>query len=539
MPQITVRRAAPAALLGLVAGVLSGCATEAPVAPAGLITGSPRPISPADEPPPTRGDLLTRKRIPGWTPQEPSTERGEGVGFEGIPGSGWYPPDSALAVGAAHLVAIVNGQVAFFEKDGTNLLRQTIAGPSGFWAERGAGQFVFDPEALYDPHHDRFWLVACEQTGASGHFTLAASATSSAAGAWHKHRIDVTDIGGADVDSPNIAAAPTELVISADFEAGGDRTLVYILPTQPLLDGEPLPAAQHLILHGVRGAALVARPDTSASAQYLLEAGRAETASAVTLHAVQSGASSPAHTALQISVPEFRQPGRPTQAGSAVTFNLYDARFWTATLRQGSIWAAHAVRPVASPRTVVRWYEFRLNGWPGGGAPSLRQWGEIDPGGDDHAYCPSITADAEGNAALTYTRSGPQAYPAMWSAERRWLDPLGTLRQPALIRDSSSPFTVYDRWGDYSTTAADPADPCAFWGHSEWTTSTHDWRTWIARYENHPAADANLDCHLNVADFSAFLVLYAAGDPRADMDQSGNLNVADFGEFLAAYASRR
>lgn len=49
-------------------------------------------------------------------------------------------------------------------------------------------------------------------------------------------------------------------------------------------------------------------------------------------------------------------------------------------------------------------------------------------------------------------------------------------------------------------------------------------------------ADVNNDGALNVADFGAFLTLYAAGDRRTDMDDSCALNVADFGAYLTAYA---
>jgi hypothetical protein len=50
-------------------------------------------------------------------------------------------------------------------------------------------------------------------------------------------------------------------------------------------------------------------------------------------------------------------------------------------------------------------------------------------------------------------------------------------------------------------------------------------------------ADTNCDGSLNVADFLAFLSLYAAADPRADFNGSGAIDVADFLAFLAAYAA--
>jgi hypothetical protein len=49
--------------------------------------------------------------------------------------------------------------------------------------------------------------------------------------------------------------------------------------------------------------------------------------------------------------------------------------------------------------------------------------------------------------------------------------------------------------------------------------------------------DVNGDGRVNVADFLAFLSLYAAGDPRADFNASGGIDVSDFLAFLAAYSA--
>jgi hypothetical protein len=49
--------------------------------------------------------------------------------------------------------------------------------------------------------------------------------------------------------------------------------------------------------------------------------------------------------------------------------------------------------------------------------------------------------------------------------------------------------------------------------------------------------DTNLDGQINVADFLAFLALYASGSCRADFNADGQVNVADFLTFLSAYAA--
>jgi lysyl endopeptidase len=51
------------------------------------------------------------------------------------------------------------------------------------------------------------------------------------------------------------------------------------------------------------------------------------------------------------------------------------------------------------------------------------------------------------------------------------------------------------------------------------------------------AVDVNGDGSANVADYLAFLQLYAAADPRADFNGDGAINIADYLAFLAAYST--
>lgn len=515
-------------------------ATEAP-APARLpalayVEVAMRSVMPGPEHVPPTWDIHWR----GPTPPVGSAGDGPDFGFEGIPMTGWVPPDPEMAVGPGHIVLIANGQIAFFDKNGQNTFRQQL-GPNGFWGATGAGAMVFDPEVQYDAWSDRFWALAAERNAGS-YFLLAVSDDGDPNGTWFKHRIDVTSLGGGgDIDSPNLAMDADALYLSADFFSGGDKHLVYVIPKSALVNGSPAPAGASLLIGGTRSLGSAQSFDPASPAHYLVESDAAATGTKVTLHAIRGAPSAPTHDTFAVSVPAYQFPGTPPQQGSSVTMTLFEPRFWSCTHRHGSVWATHHVRTASSGgRTIVRWYEFDLRGWPASGqTPILAQWGEIDPGPTLHAYFPSIGVDVQGNAAITYARSGTGEFISMWRSARRWNDPPGSMRPAELVKASQGPFSSYARWGDYSATRPDPARPCALWGHHEFTYGGNAWRTWVARYDLYAAADLNHDCELTIADFGAFQSLFVAGNVAADFNGDGLLTIADFAAFQTAFVAGR
>lgn len=503
---------------------------------------------------PPSADPVRRKRLgpprihPGprtiqnYTPQPPLEEEIDwgsdaGFGFEAVPGTGWVPPDADLAVGLHHIVTIVNGQLAVFDRNGNVQWRRNLAGAMGFWVTLGAGGWLFDPEAHYDEHSHRFWVIACEQTGSASYYNLAVSATHDPTGDWYKYRINVTALAGRDIDSPNLAIGPDTLALSADFSETGDRMLISIFPKAPFLSGSPTPIGKHILVPGLRAAGLPS-PAFGSPAQYMIEARLSEPlANTITLHAIRDGLTLPVHSSIAIEVPPYLQPGFPPQPGTQVSPDLYDARFWSSIHRRGSIWATHNVRtPETGDRTIVRWYEIRTGNWPLEGLPYLAQWGEIDEGPGIHTFCPSIAADHHGNAAVSYSRSSEHEYIAPWRAIRLASDPPGTMNNRAMVRPSTASFTIMPRWGDYSATVVDPVNPCTFWSHQQFTTSPNDWRTWVARYSFRPDADLDGNCRVDIMDFVRMQQWFSTGDPRADLDGNGRLDVNDFMLFLSRAA---
>jgi len=424
---------------------------------------------------------------PDWVPQEPlifPAGDGPDFGFEGVPGTGWTPPDPELAVGPEHIVVMTNGQIAAFLKDGTNVFRDEIENTFGFWGDQGADNFVFDPECCWDPHSQRFWAMACERSdNGRSMFLLAVSKDDQPDNSddWWKWRFDVTSISDNDIDSPNMGVDIEAVYLTADF-FGPDKYLIYMLEKAPMLSGS-LGVITHDLITGSsqQSMGIPVTYDATAPAQYIIQSTEYSSNNTVIFHAMKEPFGSYTRQTVTVSVEPYTYPNQPPQKGSTSRPYLFEPRFWSCVQRNDAIWATHHVN---SSRARQRWYEFDMRGWPDSGQdPIVHQWGEIDLGGDIHTFFGSINVDGEGNAAMTYARSSPDEYISMSRAVRAWSDPLGTFQDSVFVKESTAAHTS-GRWGDYSFTQPDPvADPGTFWGHHEFCTgSGWSWRTWIAQY---------------------------------------------------------
>jgi len=435
------------------------------------------PTSPIAKPhePPIR-DPSTIPAEPFGGDPEPFS-RGRDLGFIGVTNTGWTPPDPHLAVGPQHLALVTNGAIAFYQKDGTLLFQDELEDAYGFWGVEGATGMVFDPEVLYDPHSNRFMAMACERTNDNrSKFLLAVSSNADPMNAWHRWRFDVTALAGNDIDSPNLAVDAQAVYLSSDHFSP-NKYLVYILDKASVLSGGT-PTPRSLLVTGSHSFGLPVTYDADAPAQYMIEAFESSSNSTVRFHAITDPLGTPQRVTATLAVPTYTMPEDPPQKGTSIRPEVFEARFWSCVYRNGSLWAVHHH---GSSRVRARWYEFAMNNWPVGGTPELVQYGEIDPGTPVRTFFPSIWVDNVGNAAIVCSRSSAQEYISIWYAVRLAGDPPGTFGPLTFVKSSSGPYTFAARWGDYSGTSDDPAQPGAFWFHHEYAPTSTSWNTWIAQ----------------------------------------------------------
>lgn len=397
-------------------------------------------------------------------------------GFTAIANTGWTPPDPHSAVGRDYIVAMTNGAIAFFKKDGTKTFQQPIENTGGFWGSLGATNFVFDPEAVYDPLTDRF-LVLCAERGSDGrsYFLLAASDDGDPNGTWYKYRIDVTTLGGGgDIDSDNLAIDSQAVYLTADFFTGGQKYLGYILRKSDVLAGVSNPLTRNFLVTGSQSFGIPQTLDTDSPAQYMIEHFEASNNTTVRLYAITDPLGTPQRTTFTLPVPAYSPPGNIPSGGTSTQVTAFDARFWSTVYRNGSLWATHHVN---NPRTRARWYEIKMNGWPTSGQnPTLAQSGEIDLGGTIRTSFSSISVNEKGDAAVVSARSSPTEMFSVYVAWRSASDPPGTMPNQEIAKSSAGAYGN-SRWGDYSGANVDPMTG-SFWGHHEYNESS-SWLTWL------------------------------------------------------------
>lgn len=444
------------------------------------VTGAQTPpCAHAGQPKPHEAPLYNAAKVSLEAHGGDTPPMGDGAdfGFVGVTETAWIPPDPSLAVGPNYLVAMTNGAIAFFDKEGGETFQMPLEGGEGFWGEFIPGNLVFGPEAIFDPHANRFMVAACEQSDGRSFFLFAVSTTSDPHDAWHRYRLDVTHLVGSDIDSSNLAVDTQAVYLTCD-DFSSDRYLIYIMDKAEVLVGAT-PTPRTLLVEDAHALGIPVTYDAGAPAQYLIEALENASNNEVRLHAVTDALGTPQRVTTLVSVPTYTLPEDPPQLGTSVRPELFDARFWSCVYRAGSLWAVHHQ---GSSRVRVRWYEFHLNDWPAGGVPELAQWGEIDPGTPLRTYCPSIGVDAAGHAAITFAQSGPDEYISMRRATRLAGAPPGIFDAPVLVQASDAPYG-YSRWGDYSAAVPDPYEPGTFWLHHEYTPGADSWNTWIAQAE--------------------------------------------------------
>ena len=422
--------------------------------------------------------------------------RFEGAALSG--NNGYAPPDNAGAVGQSHIVQLINGAFAVYDKSNGALLNATSG--RQFWIDAGvdpgtgiSGLGAFNQRILYDPNEDRWIAAALTADSVDNRVMLARSETSDPQGPWQAvsflgnaggtgRFVDYTALG---IDANGIYVTTNNFT---SISGSLDSVSVFSVPKADLLAPTPSLAnmtrfddlnsgsqpligwtLQPIVNHGAVGnhAPLLAT-DLVFTDTNLYRSDLMNTASAGATMTIE---------ATPIAVEQFTLPPLAAQPDGTRSIHLQDTRFKSNVVQVGdTIYAVHDVR--IDDNAAIRWYKIDET------TSEVIQSGTIsDPSFD--FYQASIAANSNGDVVIGFNRSGlgPDGQISIYAALGSTLGDLTTFSDPFVLLAGTvvNYHYVNTRWGDYTTTVVDPFNPHVFWTFQEIPLANNAWTTHITQ----------------------------------------------------------
>ncbi len=418
--------------------------------------------------------------------------------FQGIPATGWLPPDCTMAAGPDHVLLAVNGGVAIHAKTtGAALLHRRL---DLWFANVIADAKVFDPKAAYDQHAGRWVLVAVamsnDPASKESFFLLSVSKTPDPLGQWFNYKIDAAKDGTTATDNwadyPALGLDNQAFYLTANmfkFDGSFRYAKLRIIPKGPAYAGSSLTFTDFTKMKNADGSmCFTIQPCHTfgaPGAQHLVNSSfpspAAPNQNRLTLWSLTNPLTAPVLTKRTVTTDPYRLPPDATQKGGAMPLDTGDVRVLNAVSRGGSVWAGLTTsNDWGDGVGVAACHWFQLNATSG----ALVQQGVYGAKKLHYAY-PAIMPDTNGNMTMAFCRSGASEFAAVRYSGRKSSDPPGSLQTSALLKAGEAGYVGLDamgrnRWGDYAGVAADPID-----GRLVWFTSTYaaappnTWGTWV------------------------------------------------------------
>ncbi len=417
--------------------------------------------------------------VPGPYVPPPPPAAGSAGGFQSNSNTGWYPPDPDLAVGANHVVSVVNGEVGIWTKSGTKTFGQSLV---SFWSSVGAGTFVFDPVALYDAQSGRYIIAAADGAGSGDAICIAASDDGDPNGTWYKYRFPTSGTCNF-LDFPNLGVNNETIFLCGDcFSGGGNR--IFMWDKSKVLNNLSVTMKNVQAATGTQSLGNTKNYDGDSVGYFCTTYSGSSTK--LKIQAVRNANTSPTLSTYSLTVPSFSNPNDAVQKGTSNRADTIDFRIKNGVVRNNYLWVCH--NNGNNGRSSVRWYQIDLNGWPNSGSnPTLVQSGDIDPGSGNYTWFGDINVTSTNDAVIAMNRSSSTQYISIEFASRKASDANGTMQALQQLQISTAPETG-SRYGDYSGLEQDPGSDTHFWSAHEYITS--GWRVWIGEIE---LSDAVLD----------------------------------------------
>jgi hypothetical protein len=429
-----------------------------------------------------------------------------GLNFTGstfLTDSPYVPPDCDGAIGPAHYVEFINGRFSVYNKSTGSRVKTLTA--ATFWSQAGVSVAshwdVTDPRIFFDSLSQR-WITAQVDFDTRGivnsnHFLVAVSVTTDPTGTWKAVSIPSDPGGNNFADFPTLGFDSQGVYLSGDlFDASGipvGPTLLSI-PKAGLLAGTPIVTNRTsfgVMSYDARGYILqpVVCMDGSSSGNVLStdslgfdgSSGDFATNDALRICQIQNAAG-PGGAVLTdstlLTVPGYVAPFDPFQPDGTQNLDDGDSRFSSAIYQVGGVlYAVHSTE--VNDRAALMWYRIDA------GTSAVLESGAItDPIQD--LYYGSIAANSNGTVVIGFNGSSVGNFVSCYAVVGEMANGATTFGTPMLLKAGLTSYqntdsSGYSRWGDYSSTSVDPADPTKFWTIQMYPSSASGWSTQITQ----------------------------------------------------------
>jgi autotransporter-associated beta strand protein len=419
-------------------------------------------------------------------------------------GTFFVPPDTMGGVGPNYWVQYSNGGFTIFNKAGSSAA--SVIKESSFWQTKAglpaavASTAGGDPRVRYDPLSGRWFVSALTNQSTNNSILIAISDSSDPTKTWKG--VQITNSTGLFADFPTLGMDQNGVYVGVNnFTNGGSfsRVDVYSIPKADLLAPTPTVANMTRFVGTSTGFATQGvnnfSPGQTASTPGGLVASLVLPPPSLT-NAVQftpvnsaGGPGATLGTTTSISIAartappsSASQPNGANTGTSSTVIDADDSRTAGAAYQVGNlVYMTYGVtvNSLAGIRVTV------LN--VSGATPTLQVEATLGGSADPNfSYIyPSIAANANGDVVVGYTRVG---FVGSGNSSNRWPSAavsVGKFSGGTLTFGSSTELYAgerdyvsfqgthqVNRWGDYSATSVDPADPGVFWTTQEYATTT-------------------------------------------------------------------
>jgi hypothetical protein len=407
------------------------------------------------------------------------------------------PPDTQIAAGPSDILVMTNSSGSIYAKNGALIHRFDLTTFFGL----PTGYYFGDPRVLYDAGSGR-WLASC--TSFDGSFDsavyLAVSATSDPNGTWQVFTV-AGNTQQTLYDQPKLGYSDDKVVLSwSDYGSGatsytGQET--WVLEKSDLLAGRDPTSASYgpdlshfdLVPAQMLGSSSPIYLVYNNADPFLAQSQSFPSLGVIAITGTPAGGNVTwIETDLAASATSV--PPNAIQPGSAAVLDTNDDRLLFAVWQGGTLWTGgnDACVPAGDSGQHACLRLFQVSTSP---TPALLQDFDVGQGQTD-LFFPSLTLDGAGNAFIVASESSAATRPSAVTFAQAAGSVPGAAGALQVVEGGLG---VYDcgagcadgggvRWGDYSGSAPDPADPTTVWVAAEYAASAQDaldWGVGVAR----------------------------------------------------------